>query len=322
MKAFLNTTYGSPDVLKLEEIPVPKPKAEEVLVKVASLSINPAELHLLRATIWMVRLASGLLKPRNPVLGADVAGEVVAVGANVKTLKVGDRVFGRTHSGGLAEFVCLKEEKANVLPQTIDYDIGAALPLVGITALVALRDYVEILPGQQVLINGASGGIGTIAVQLAKNMGAEVTAVCSTPNVQLVKDLGADHVIDYKKENFTAGTNQYDVIIDLVGNHKVREMEKAMKPDGSCVVVGFTNFKTIFGYMARGRWLSATTSKKIVVIDAALKREDLAYLADLIQEGTLKPVIDKTFPFNETPRAFEYLASRRAKGKIVIKLLN
>lgn len=318
MKAFIYEKYGSPDVLELREVPEPEPKADEIKINVAALSINPAELHLMRATIWMLRLQYGLTKPKKPILGADVAGTVVAVGKEVTNFKVGDKILGRTYDYGLAEYSVVKASKAAIKPKSLDFETAAAIPLAAVTALVAHRK-ADIQANQNVLINGASGGIGTFAVQLAKHSNATVTGVCSAKNSEFVRSLGASQVIDYKTEDFTQSSIKYDVIIDLVGNRSVREIRKALAPNGHCVVVGYSSFKNMFGFMTSGSFLSATSNKKTSVIDAITTTEDLNYLADLVANGNIKPVIEKVFPFEGTPDAFRHLSTRRARGKIVVK---
>src|SRR5437773_4075846 len=238
MKAIVHRCYGSPDVLRFEDIEKPTPADDQLLVKVHAASVNPLDWHYMRGTPYLVRTDSGFGKPEDPRLGVDFAGTVEAVGKNVKRFKVGDEVFGGRH-GAFAEYVTIREERAVVLkPANVTFEQAASVPIAGITALQALRDKGRIHPGQKVLINGASGGVGTFAVQIAKSFGAEVTGVCSTRNVDLVRSIGADHVIDYTREDFTKGNQRYDLIYDLVGNHSFSERRRILNPNGICVMAG------------------------------------------------------------------------------------
>jgi NADPH:quinone reductase-like Zn-dependent oxidoreductase len=321
MKAFVYHKYGLPkEVLSLQEVAQPQPKDDEVLINVAALSLNPAEGHLLSASIWMVRLTTGLWKPKNPIPGADLAGTVVAVGEKVKSFKVGDRVFGRTNTGGLSELACLSEKSAALIPAPLTFENAAALPLVSATALTALHHKRRLQVGERVLINGASGGIGTIAVQLAKHYDTHVTAVCSGKNADLVRSLGADEVIDYTATDFTKEKPVFDVIIDLIGNRSIGELNQILKPGGRCVLVGFTNAGNMLSYMLRSTWLSKTTRKSFTVIDAPTTRKDLEFIGQLVAEGKVEPVIDQVYAFEDIPTAFERLGTRRATGKLVVRL--
>jgi NADPH:quinone reductase-like Zn-dependent oxidoreductase len=320
MKAFVNKKYGSPEVLNLEEVCPPSPKDREILVQVKSISINPAEWHSLRANIWLVRLTSGLRVPRNTVLGADIAGTVVAVGDQVTSFQPGDPIMGRAQTGGLAEYTCLPENQATLLPPQVLPEEAAATPLASITALTALRDKGELLAGEKILINGASGGTGTFAVQLARLFGAEVTAVCSSSNAQLVRSLGATHTVDYTRQDFTQAGEGYDLVLDLIGNRSVNDLNRIVKPGGRCVQVGYSDFRRTLGFILKGGWLSRTTSKRFIVMNAQTKTEDLASISQLISEKKIKPVIERRYSFTETPQAFDYLGTRRAKGKIVVSL--
>src|SRR5215207_5552082 len=244
MKAIVYAEYGSPDVLQFKDVEKPAPKDNEVLVKVHAASANPADWHLMRAEPFLARLANGLLKPKNTKLGADVAGRVEAIGSNVTRLQVGDDVFGGmplSELGGFAEYVCAPEELLALKPARMTFEQAAAVPLAAFTALQGLRDKGQIQPGQRVLINGASGGVGTFAVQIAKSFGTEVTGVCSTRNLELVRSIGADHVIDYTQEDFTNNGQQYDLIYCAVGNRSVSDYKRALSPTGICVIAGFTS---------------------------------------------------------------------------------
>lgn len=319
MKAFAYKKYGTPtDVLILEDYPKPVPKENEVLIKVIAWSLNPAEWHQLRASIWMLRLSNGLWAPKQPILGADVAGVVVAVGGKVRSFTVGDRVMGRNFSVGLAEYACLAEGKTALIPEAISFEEAAAIPLAANTALIALRDKGQVEADQRVLINGASGGIGTFAVQLAKHFGAAVTAVCSGKNEGLVRSLGAEEVIDYEREDFS-GREPFDLIVDLIGNRPTQELNQALSPTGRCVMVGYSSFKNLFGFLLKGAWLSKTTAKHFLAMDAETVSTNLDFALSLVSKKTIQVVIDRVYDFSDIPQAFEYLGTRRAKGKIVIK---
>lgn len=319
MKAFAYRKYGAPsDVLQLEEFPKPLPKENQVLIKVNAWSLNPAEWHRLRASIWMLRLSNGLWAPKQPILGADVAGVVVAVGGKVRSFKVGDRVMGRNFSVGLAEYACLAEGKTALIPKAISFEEAAATPLAATTALIALRDKGQLQPGQRVLINGASGGIGTFAVQLAKYFGADVTAVCSGKNVALVQSLGAEDVINYEREDFS-GRKPFDLIVDLIGNRPIQELNQALSPNGRCVMVGYSNFKNLLDFLLKGAWLSKTSSKHFLAMDAETVTAGLDFVLSLVNNRKIQVVIDRVYDFSDIPKAFDYLGTRRAKGKIVIK---
>src|SRR5215211_7459710 len=259
MKAIVYAEYGSPDVLQFKDVEKPAPKDNEVLVKVHAASANPADWHLMRAEPFLARLANGLLKPKNTKLGADVAGQVAAVGSNVTQLQVGDDVFGElslNEMGTFAEYVCAPEELLALKPARMTFEQAAAVPLAAFTALQGLRDKGQIQPGQRVLINGASGGVGTFAVQIAKSFKTEVTGVCSTRNLDMVRSIGADHVIDYTQTDFTQTGQRYDLIFDAVGNRSVSDLKRALSQDGICSVAGFTNLSRLFQVLFLGAWAS------------------------------------------------------------------
>ncbi|MBX2873384.1 MAG: NAD(P)-dependent alcohol dehydrogenase [Saprospiraceae bacterium] len=320
MKAFVYRKYGHPkEVLKMEEWPKPTPKGNEVLIKANAWSLNPSEWHRIKASIWMLRLSNGLRAPKDPILGADIAGVVVEVGREVRSFQVGDRVVGRNYLGGLAEYACLEEDKTARIPAEISFEQAAAIPLASITALIALRDKGVIRAGQSVLINGASGGIGTFAVQLARYFGASVTAVCSGKNGQLVRSLGAQEVINYQEEDFTQ-KGPFDLLVDLIGNRSIQELQGALSPNGRCVMVGYSNFKNLLGFVFKGAWLSKTTGKQFVTMDAQIQTADVELVLRLVQDKKLQVVIDRVYDFEEIPEAFAYLGTRRVKGKIVIQI--
>lgn len=320
MKAIVYTTYGPPEVLQLKEVAPPTPKDDEVLVKVHAASVNAADWHLLTADIFLVRLMMGLLKPRKAILGADIAGRVEAVGRNVQQLRPGDKVFGDVFergSGGFAEYVVAPERALAVKPANLSFVQAAAAPLAAITALQGLRDHGQIGPRQKVLINGASGGVGTFAVQIAKALGAEVTAVCSTRNVDMARALGADQVIDYTKEDFTQSGRQYDLILAVNGYHSLAAYKRALTPKGICVTVGGTLVQ-IFQGMLLSAWMSERGGKQLRSFTAKPNQKDLLILKALLEAGTVVPVIEKCYPLRETPEALRYLGAGHARGKLVI----
>jgi len=327
MKAIVYTEYGPPDVLQLKEVEKPTPKDDEVLVKIHAASVNPLDWHIMRATPFLARLESGLLKPKNTILGADIAGRVEAVGRDVTQFQPGDEVFGDMASSGLgalgafAEYVCVSEDEALVLkPAGTAFEEAAAVPVAADTALQSLRAG-QVQRGQKVLINGASGGVGTFAVQMAKSFGAEVTAVCSTRNLELVRSIGADHAIDYTQEDFTRNGQRYDVIIDNVGNRSVFDCKRALRPQGICVIVGFSSLALLFQAMLLGAWVSRTGSKKIGRMGSAKpNKEDLAFLKELLETGKVVPVIDRRYPLSEVPEAIRYLEEGHARRKVVVTL--
>lgn len=324
MKAIVNQQYGSPDVLALKEIEKPTPKENEVLIKVYAAALNAADWHLMRGSPKFARITLGLLKPKIQILGADVAGRVEAVGKNVKQFKPGDEVFGELFNsfGSFAEYVCAREDMVILKPSKISFEEAAAAPLSAITALQGLRKG-KIMSGQSVLINGGSGGVGTFSVQIAKSFGANVTAVCSTAKLDKTKSIGADHVIDYTKENFTLGKQKYDLIIDNVGNHTVSEYQRALKPSGICVITGFTSGGLMLQHAFKGSLVSMTGKQKIGLSGTAqMNQKDLSFIAELLQAGKIKSVIDRRYPLSEVPKAMHYLEEGHAGGKIVINVQN
>ncbi len=323
MKAIVHRCYGSPDVLRFEDIEKPTPADDQLLVKVHAASVNPLDWHYMRGTPYLVRTDSGFGKPEDPRLGVDFAGTVEAVGKNVKRFKPGDEVFG-ARDGAFAEYVTVREERAVVLkPANVTFEQAASVPIAGITALQALRDKGRIHPGQKVLINGASGGVGTFAVQIAKSFGAEVTGVCSTRNVDLVRSIGADHVIDYTREDFTKGAQHYDLILDNVGTHSLLEYKRVLNPKGIFVMIGSTTTGNWFAFLAtpvEALMLSPFMSQKFGMILAELNKDDLAALGTLMQSGKVIPVIDRRYKLSETPEALRYLEQGHARGKVVISV--
>lgn len=320
MKVFRYEEYGNSEVLKLAEAKRPEPNPDEVLVKVKGIGINPAEWHKLNGKIWIVRVSAGWKRPKHKILGADVSGIIVAIGKNVKSFQIGDFVLGRNDKGGLAEYTCIQESKAAKFSNKIGFKNAASIPLAAITALIALRDKGRMEYGQKILINGASGGIGTFAIQLAKHIGANITAVCSVDNVDLVKSLGADNTIDYNKVDFTRIDQEYDLIVDLIGNKKARQFNEVLKPEGKVVIVGFSNFKFLMSNIIIGGLISIFSKKKFIIMNAETKRCDLAYIISLVNVGIINPLIEETYNFESIPEAFKRIGSRRVNGKLVIKL--
>ena len=323
MKAIVYTKYGSPDVLHLEEVEKPTPKDDEVLIKILAASVNAYDWHFLTADIFLIRLmGGGLLKPKNTRLGADMAGRVEAVGRNVKQFQAGDEVFGEIGAfgnGAFAEYVSVPERAFTLKPANLSFEEAAAVPMAAITALQGLRDAGQIQPGQKVLINGASGGVGTFAVQIAKSFGAEVTAVCSTRNLDQARSLGADHVIDYSKEDFTQSGQKYDLILAANGYHPLSAYKRALTPRGIYIMAG-GSVAQIFQAMLMGRWMSEKGGKKIGGITANINQKDMALLKELLEAGKVVPVIDKRYPLSDAAEALRYLGAGHARGKVVITM--
>ncbi len=322
MKAILHCEYGGPEVLKLEDVEKPTPTDNQILVRVRAASVNPLDLTIRGP--WPLRPIFGMRKPKDTRLGVDYAGTVEAVGKNVTQFKPGEEVFGGK-DGALAGYVCALADRSVVLkPANMTFEQAAAVPVAAITALQGLRDKGKIQAGQKVLVNGASGGVGTFAVQIAKSFGTEVTGVCSTRNVDLVRSIGADHVIDYTKEDFTKTDQRYDLIFDLVGNHSFSERRRVLNPNGICVMagVGGAGWHDGMGMRLAGElnslaW-SRFTSQKFVAYIAAFNKADMTILADLMQSGKITPVIDRTYKLSELPAALAYLEQGHARGKVVI----
>ncbi len=322
MKAIVYRCYGSPDVLKFEDIEKPTPADDEVLVKVHAASVNPLDWHYMRGSPYIMRFGTGLGAPNDASMGVDFAGTVEAVGENVKQFKRGDEVFGG-RGGAFAEYVTVPEDRALVLkPSNMTFEQAASVPIAAITALQALRDKGKIKPGQKVLINGASGGVGTFAVQIAKSFGAEVTGVCSTRNVEMVRSIGADHVIDYKQEDYTTSGQRYDLIIDNVGNHSLLANKRVLNSNGILVIVGGSKGNWLGPLMRpiNALILSPFVDQEFVLLLAKMRKDDLAILGDLMQAGKMTPVIDRRYHLSEVPEAIRYSEEGHARGKIIIAL--
>ena len=322
MKAIIYTKYGSPDVLQFIDVEKPTPKDNEVLVKINAASANTLDWRLMRAAPFLARLENGLFKPKQTKLGADIAGRVEAVGSSVTQFQPGDEVFGDiwlNGLGGFAEYGCTREDTLVLKPTNVSFEAAAAVPLAGLTALQGLRDKGQIQPGQKVLINGASGGVGTFAVQIAKSFGAEVTGVCSTRNLDMVRSIGADHVIDYTQEDFTNNGQQYDLIYCAVGNHSITDYKRALKPQGVCVIAGFTTLRLMFEHLILGPRRSKADGQRVGMMGTVkANKADLTFLKELLEAGKVVPVIDRCYPLSETAEAIRYLETGHAKGKVVI----
>jgi len=324
MKAIVSRCYGPPDALKLEDIEKPTPADDQVLVKVHAAAVNPLDFHYMRGTPYIMRMDSGIGSPKNARLGVDFAGTVEAVGKNVTRFHPGDEVFGG-RNGAFGEYVTVREDRNIVMkPANMTFEQAASVPIAAITALQALRDKGKIQAGQKVLINGASGGVGTFAVQIAKSFGAEVTGVCSTKNLDMVRKIGADRVVDYTKEDVTQGEQHYDLIVDTVGTHSLLEYRHVMNPKGIYVMVGGSNDKWLVGLLGTLAWtkiLSSFVGQQFGMMLAELNPEDLKIIGDLMQSGKVTPVIDKTYSLNEVPEALGYLEQGHARGKVVINIV-
>ncbi|HYJ06915.1 MAG TPA: NAD(P)-dependent alcohol dehydrogenase [Chthoniobacterales bacterium] len=326
MKAVIYTEFGPPDVLQIKDIEKPVPKDNEVLVKVRAASVNPYDWHMIRGTPFLMRaMMAGLRKPKDPRVGIDCAGTVEAVGKDVTQFKPGDDVFGGK-SGALAEYLCVPADGGVTLkPANVTFEQAAGVQVAGCTALQALRDSGKVQPGQKVLINGASGGVGTFAVQIAKSRGVQVTGVCSSRNVELVRSLGADRVIDYTNEDFAKSDERYDVIIDNVGTQPLAGFRQVLKPKGIYIMIGAggPNEGGLIGPMGRliqTFLMSPFISQKMGMMMAKVSQGDLKALADLMQTGKVTPVIDRTYPLSEIREAVRYLETGRARGKVVINI--
>jgi NADPH:quinone reductase-like Zn-dependent oxidoreductase len=314
--------YGSPDVLEVVDVEKPAPSGSEILVRVKAAGVNPLDWHYMRGAPYLMRLGSGIGTPDEQRMGVDFAGVVEAVGPDVTQFSPGDRVFG-ARDGAFAEYLVVNEDAPVVsLPDEVSFQQAASMPIAALTALQALRDKGQLQAGQKVLINGASGGVGTFAVQIAKALGAEVHGVCSARNVELVTSLGADRVFDYRQENYTESDQEYDLIVDMVGNHSIGRNRQVLKPDGRLVIVGgpkgnwIAPLKRPLSAMIQSLW----AEQELIILLARLRRDDLAELASMVARGDVRPVIDYVFPLAETPDAIRYSETGRARGKIVIDM--
>lgn len=322
MKAIVYTKYGSPDVLALKEVEKPIPKDDEILIQVQAAATNAADWHMMRGEPFLARLSFGLFKPKNPILGIDIAGRIEAIGKNISEFKTGDEVYGGCGWGGAyAEYVCAKESNIVLKPANATFDEVAAVPVSALTALQGIRNKGKIQAGQKVLINGASGGVGTFAVQIAKSFDTEVTGVCSTAKLETTRSIGADYVIDYTKEDFTKNGKYYDLILDVVGNRSVSDYMRALTPNGSCVIVGFTSMRLLLQHIFMGKWVSKPGKKQVGLMETVqINKEDLTFMKELIETGKVKPVIDRRYPLTDVAEAIRYLEKGHARGKIVITM--
>lgn len=322
MKGLVARCYGAPDVLTLEQVAKPTPADDQLLVKVHVAALNPLDWHTMRGSPYLMRLSSGLGAPKDVRVGVDFAGTVESVGKSVTRFKPGDEVFGGA-DGAVAEYVVVRESRAVTLkPANVTFEQAASVPIAAITALQGLRDKGEIKAGQKVLINGASGGVGTFAVQLAKHYGAEVTGVCSTRNVELVRSLGADHVIDYSKDDFTQGSEQYDLILDNVSNRSLSDVRRVLKPTGHLIIVGAEKGDWIAPLLPviKAMAVAPFVDQKMGFFIAQLEQNDLKFLGDLMQAGQLTSVIDRRYAFDDAAKAMEYLEAGRARGKVLVNI--
>jgi NADPH:quinone reductase-like Zn-dependent oxidoreductase len=321
MKAAVRDRYGSPEVIEIREVEKPTPSDEEVLVRVHAASVNPADWYGVTGRPFAGRVLMGLLKPKERALGVDYAGTVEAVGRNVTLFRAGDEVFGG-RNGAFAEYLCVRADRAVVKkPANVTFEEAAAVPIAAITALQGLRDKGNLQPGQKVLINGASGGVGTFAVQIAKALGAEVTAVCSTRNVELVRSLGADHVIDYTREDFTRSDRRYDLMLDVAGSRSWSEYRRVLDPQATLVVVGAPKGNRLIGplsHVVKVRLAALRSSQRIVFFIAKFNKADMEVLRDLLESGKVKPVIDRRYELSEIADAFRYLGEGHCRAKVVI----
>jgi NADPH:quinone reductase-like Zn-dependent oxidoreductase len=316
MKAFVAEKYGPPEVLRMAEVEKPGPVADEALVQVLAVSVNPADWRLMRAKPFFARATTGLLRPKHRLPGGDVAGRVEAVGSGVTKFKPGDEVFANLldHGlGGFAEYVSVPVEVMSLKPTNLSFEEAAAVPMAAVTALQGLRHHGEIQAGQRVLINGASGGIGTFAVQIAKSYNSEVTGVTSTGNIDLVGSLGADHVIDYTTTDLFGSGRRYDLILDTIGNLSVRDLRRGLAEGGKAAVIGFTSVAKLLSVSLRG-------GKDIAQVAAHVTTKDLEFLANLIEAGRVHPQIDRRYRFVELPAAITYLEQGHARGKVVVSI--
>jgi NADPH:quinone reductase-like Zn-dependent oxidoreductase len=321
MKAIINNKYGSPDDLELQEIGKPVIDADGVLVRVRAASVNPLDWHYMRGQPYFARIAGmGLRRPKDIMRGVDVAGVVEAVGENVTRFQPGDEVFGSC-DGAFAEYVVGKEKNIVPKPADLTFEQAATIPVAGCTALQALRDKGQLQPGQKVLINGAAGGVGTFAVQIAKALGGEVTGVCSTRNVDLVRSIGADQVVDYSREDFTRSGQRYDLIVDAVGNRSLSALRRALAPKGTLELIGGGEGGKLLGpipLLLRALLVTRFVGQRMLSFLAKIRQEDLITLKEMIEAGKVTPVIDRTYPLSEAPEAIRYLEAGHARGKVVI----
>lgn len=318
MKAIVCTKYGPPDVLQIKEVEKPRPNDGEIVIEIRAASANPLDRHSMRGEPFLVRLGGGLRVPRDQRLGTDFAGRVESVGLNVTQFQPGDEVFGAS-AGSFAEYASVSEDRLALKPVNCSFEEVAAVPVAAITALQGLRDKGQIQSGQKVLVNGASGGVGTFAVQIARSLGTEVTGVCSTRNLDMIRELGADHVIDYTQEDFTRNGQHYDLIFDAVGNRSVSDYKRALAPNGTCVIAGFRSFPRLFEHLVLGPLRSKIGNKKVGFMGIAkINQRDLVCMKELLETRKVVPVIEKRYPLCMVPEAMRHLEGGHVRGKVVI----
>jgi NADPH:quinone reductase-like Zn-dependent oxidoreductase len=323
MKAAVRDRYGSPDVVEIREVEKPVPTDDELLVRVRAASLNMADWYGVVGRPWVGRVQMGLLKPKSNRLGVDYAGTVEAVGKNVMEFRPGDEVFGG-RDGAYAEYVCARHDRSVVpKPANVTFEEAAAVPIAGITALQGLRDKGQLQPGQKVLVNGASGGVGTFAVQIAKALGADVTGVCSTRNVDMVRSLGADHVIDYTQEDFTRSEQRYDLMLDVAGSRSWSECRRVLEPEATLVIVGGPKTNRLFGplgHVVKVRLAALRSSQKLAFFIAKFNKEDMVVLQELLEAGKVAPVVERRYELSEIADAFRYMGEGHCRAKVVITL--
>ncbi|MCP4937374.1 MAG: NAD(P)-dependent alcohol dehydrogenase [bacterium] len=317
MKAIVYQSYGSPDVLELKEIEKPTPNDNEMLIKIHAAAVTPLDWHFMTGTPFLARIMAGLFKPKHKVLGTQVAGQVKAVGKNVKRFQPGDEVFGRSITcGGFAEYVCIPAEEAWLKPADMSFEEATAVLFSGITALICLCDLGQLKSGQKVLINGASGGVGTLATPIAKSFGAKVTGVCSSRNLDLVRSIGADQVIDYTQEDFTQNGERYDLIFDAVGKRSFSDCQRVLSPEGIYITTAFSPALAL-----KGKWISMTGSQKMIPMPPVEPKPEIRKLfEELLETGKLTPIIDRCYSLSEVPKAFRYYEKGHTQGRIVITI--
>jgi NADPH:quinone reductase-like Zn-dependent oxidoreductase len=323
MKAIVCERYGSPDVLRLKEVERPAPKEDEVLIRIHAASINSRDWRLMRANPFFLRfMVGGLFKPKNPILGLDAAGRVEAVGGKVRQFRPGDEIFGGLNRRGgrtFAEYACAAESEIAPKPANLSFEQAAAVPVAALTALQGLRDKGNLRPGQKVLIHGASGGVGTFAVQIAKALGAEVTGVCSTRNVEMVRSIGADHVVDYRTEDFARGGRRYDLILAVNGSRPISDYLRVINPGGTYVVAGGSMLQ-LMQAAVQGRCAPRPGGIRAQVVSCSVRQSDLFFIKDLLESGKVRPVIDGCYPLEKTAEAFRYFEDVHPKGKVVLTM--
>jgi NADPH:quinone reductase-like Zn-dependent oxidoreductase len=318
MKAWLSEIYGPAEVLSLQDIPDPLPGDDELLIDLKSVSLNAYDWHNMRGDPRLIRLSGGLFRPKQTILGSDASGIVTKVGRNVDNFRPGDRVFGEFHYGGFGEKLCVSTDLMIHMPAGLSFEDASCLPMAGVTALQGLRDRGRIKSGQKVLINGASGGVGHFAVQIAKSFAAEVTAVCSTVNLDLVRSIGADYVVDYTREDFSSNGKKYDLILDAVGNQSLSNLKKALTAVGVAVVIGFVSWGKMLPIALQSRKESKPGRKQVSMMVTDTSASDLETMRSLVESGKVKPHIDRRYVFEELPEAMAYMETGRARGKVVV----